>query len=431
MPPSKKPTYDYPVPKEEPERWTDDVDYRTRGGPRLSYLWCQENDNDTTLSGQSLYLGGEVGCDGRVYCIPGHAPRVLVIDQDRVSLLGPELLPGMKFKWLRGVVCGDIIYGLPCHADVVLRIHVPSGQVTTLAIPYEAFYGDSPLAKQQRQQEWKYHGGTISPTDGCIYTIPQSALHVLRIDPRTESCQLVGPALPGRYKWYGGVVGQADGAIYGIPHNSPHVLRIEAHDKVTLHGDLGDGGHKWHGASAAPNGVIVAVPANADTVLCITPVASGKPVLTQLAGCTESTIQTGRHRTDRRYKYLGAMTGTDGKVYCFPSGSEHVLQIDATANTVRSVGPNIYDAQMERLCQNKWQNGLVLNDYVFAVPLSAESVLQIDCSIDPPAVTTWPLPSPHKGLAKWEGGLSHQTASSIVSPTTTRLFSESKLRNAL
>ena len=110
------------------------------------------------------------------------------------------------------------IYGLPCHADTVLCIDVPTGKITTLPIPYEEVYTDPVLAREQRQCKWKYHGGTICPIDNAIYCIPQSALHVLKIDPVSETCHLVGPELPGKYKWYGGVVGKHDQAIYGIPH---------------------------------------------------------------------------------------------------------------------------------------------------------------------------------------------------------------------
>jgi len=379
------------------------VDYSAEGGPSLTVLWSKE-----PLVGQTLYLGGEVGCDGKIYCIPGHAAKVLVIDPDtdEVFPVGP-VLPG-KFKWLRGVRCGDVIYGLPCHKDTVLKIHVPTLTVTELPIPYDDFYQDSKEAQVQRDMEWKYHGGTTSPIDGCIYAIPQSAWHVLKIDPATETCTFI-PTEPfkGRCKWYGGVVGKQDGAIYGIPHNSASVLRIDPQQEnnvVTLHGDYGPGGHKWHGAAAAPNGTIVSVPANADTVLCVTP-ARPEPILKELGNA--EIIQTGRHRSDGKYKFLGAMAGTDGKVYCFPCASEKVLQIDTVTNQVRAVGPNLRDSEMERIMQNKWQNGLtsVEEQCVYAIPLAAETILKIDTLTDEAVVTTYKLPEPCHGLAKWEGGV--------------------------
>jgi len=338
-----------------------------------------------------------------VYCIPGHANRVLKIDEsDALSLVGPEL-PG-KFKWLRGVRVGDIIYGLPCHANTVLRIDTRDDTVSHLPIPYADFYHNPDEAKEQEDMTWKYHGGTTTPPDNdsatttttttAIYCIPQSAWHVLKI--QNDECSFV-PSAPmlGRYKWYGGVLGR-DGAIYGIPHNATSVLRI-FQDAVSLHGDFGTGGHKWHGASTASDGTIVSVPANASTVLCIEP-ADPEPHLYELSS---DCIQTGRHRTDGKYKYLGAMQGNDGCVYCFPSGAEHVLKINPGLQTVESIGTNLVN--LERMVQNKWQNGLTQDKYVYAIPLSAETVLRIDTTNGD--VTTWKLPLPNQGLAKWEGGL--------------------------
>jgi len=391
----------YHKPEAKPRPFNE-IDYRSRGGPKLSYLW---NPNpDEALVGQTLYLGGEVGSDGKIYFIPGHAPRVLQLDpeNDILKQVGP-VLPG-KFKYLRGVRIGDVIYGLPCHAENVLRIQVNTGEITTLYIPYEQVIDDPVKAKQQRAQEWKYHGGNTSPVDGCIYAIPQSASYVLKIDPKTDTCTLVGPELPGRWKWYGGVVGKQDGAIYGIPHDAANVLRIHPTEGVTLHGDYPQGGHKWHGASAAPDGTIVCVPANADAVLCITPGTPG-PTLFEIGDASQ--IKTGRHRNDTKYKFLGAMTGPDGKVYVFPSGSEFVLQVDTVQRRIQNVGPNIYDSKIETMCQNKWQNGLVdeSEKCVYGIPLAAESLLRIDCNSANPKVTTWPLPAPYKGLGKFEGGV--------------------------
>jgi hypothetical protein len=47
------------------------VDHRPNNGPLLTLLWSEEEP----LHGQTLYLGGEVGSDGNIYCIPGHGTR--------------------------------------------------------------------------------------------------------------------------------------------------------------------------------------------------------------------------------------------------------------------------------------------------------------------------------------------------------------------
>ena len=476
------------------------ISHRAEGGPDLNYLYATNRDEDDseipifvhpnnnnnnnkkngrnkskrpvqrgrkkdkrTLRGTTLYLGGEEGPNNKIYCIPGHAERVLCIDTktDQVYPVGPEfnasnMVQNGKFKWLRGIVVGDIIYGLPCHADCILRIDTRTDEVGVINIPYEEYFDTSIPEKgdetqteayQERHSPWKYHGGTISPHDKCIYAVPQYAKKVLRIDPVTEECSFVGPKFEGRCKWYGGVIGNTDGAIYCIPQNAEGVLRIDAsgvnysgevdHDPngllpsspearvlVTTHGNYPLGGHKWHGAAASADGTIVSVPNNADNVLCIKPAAQAmytspdtkvdttpEPEIFILEGQSPGDVATGRHRDDGKYKYLGAMAGTDGHVYCFPSGSERVLQVNTVKRIARSVGPNLLDAGMEPLFQNKWQNGLTNDkeECVYAIPLGAETVLRIKTHSpeddNEPIVTTWKLPLPNKTLEKWEGGV--------------------------
>ncbi|KAL7566733.1 hypothetical protein ACA910_017785 [Epithemia clementina (nom. ined.)] len=401
------------------ERPRNEIDYSSQNGPKLKYLWCRtdldepNDESSSLLAGQTLFLGADVGSDGKIYFIPGHAPRVLQLDPetDELRQIGPSFHG--KFKFLRSITVGDVIFGLPCHADSVLRIHVPTETVSLIPIPYEEFFaeeGNPQLARQQRHQEWKYHGGNLCPIDHCIYAIPQSATHVLKIDPVTSTCSLIGPSFPGRWKWYGGLLGKTDGAIYGVPQNAGHVLRIHPNDGVTLHGSFGDGGHKWHGASTAPDGTIVCVPSNADSVLCVQPptVKQGEkpePLLYELGD--SSVIKTGRHRRDKKYKFLGGMAGSDGKVYIFPSGAEHVLQVDTQQKQIQNVGPNIYEQKLEEMCQNKWQNGILshFDKSVYGIPLASNSLLQIDTSRSNPKVSTWQLPSPCRSLAKFEGAI--------------------------
>lgn len=191
-----------------------------------------------------------------------------------------------------------------------------------------------------------------------------------------------------------------------MPQNSSHVLRISP-ESVTLWGEYPEGGHKWHGAAKSNDGTIVCIPNNVDKVLLIIPHETEiEPTLTEIGD--ESFIKTGRHRSDRKYKYLGAMTGTNDKVYIFPSGSEYVLEVDTKTFLARNVGPNLRDTGMERIFQNKWQNGLTNHHdkCVYAIPLSGETLLRIDCTTEENVeVTTWNLPSPFETLDKWEGGV--------------------------
>lgn len=59
-----------PVVESDPAhtKTTHRVDHRPNNGPLLQLLWSEEEP----LMGQTLYLGGEFGVDGKIYCIPGH-----------------------------------------------------------------------------------------------------------------------------------------------------------------------------------------------------------------------------------------------------------------------------------------------------------------------------------------------------------------------
>jgi hypothetical protein len=374
-----------------------------------------------------LYLGGENGPDGRVYCIPGHSTRVLVIDPktDKCLQIGPSFQG--KFKWLRGIRASNgIIYGLQCHSSEVLKIDATAAKdnlenvkISTLKVPYESFFEDPEERKREENMIWKYHGGSISPVDGCIYCIPQSATRVLRIDPSTDECSFVGPKLDGKYKWYGGLTGK-DGSVYGITHNSASVLRITPCKNVdgerafvTLHGDVGEAAHQWHGAALSSDGTIVCIPNNATTVLLIRPCSEDEtePTLQIVGG--PDVVGTGSNsgREDKKYKYLGAVADKNSNVYCLPSGTERVLRINTKTLAVDEIGPSLYESGLERIKQNKWQNGFYseVDECVYAIPLAAETVLKIDLKTNgpqDPIVSTMGLPrNGSGGLAKWEGGV--------------------------
>ena len=164
--------------------------------------------NADPLAGRDKWLGGVLGADGCVYGVPGHAKTVLQIDPqtDAVRTLGTPM--DGKYKWLRGNLHPDgSIYCIPCHASTILRIDC------TASPPVISEMGGPHPGK------WKWHGGVLSPHDLCIYSIPQFAETVLKIDPQTQTTSEIGGPFPGasptgKHKWYGGLLG-GDGCIYG------------------------------------------------------------------------------------------------------------------------------------------------------------------------------------------------------------------------
>ena len=378
------------------------VDATKRPKPTVTLM------HSNLLKGKDQYLGGECGGPlSHLYFIPGNASRVLALDptNDELRLIGPSM-PG-QFKWLRAVECPKS--GIPCHSDHILRIDPSTDTVTTIPIP--------PVSDADEDEpsiiglQWKYHGGNLSPIDGKIYAIPQKATRVLCLDPSTDEITHVGPRLNGWYKWYGGLLG-CDGSIYGMPQNAGSVLRINPaageDGIVTLHGELGEGGHKWHGGGAAAGGkVIFGIPCNQDQVLRVDPPASpdGEPSITLLGDAT--IVKTGRHRSDRKYKFLGAVADDiNGYLYFIPSGADRVLRVNVATNELEEVGPHLEDGNLERVHQNKWQNGFfsTVDSCVYAIPLNGDRLLRIDPTLEgQPSVETLGPSTP--GVEKWEGAV--------------------------
>ena len=357
--------------------------------------WSDEHSeltlHETTppLSGKEKYLGGEL-CEmnGHIYTIPGFATRVIDMDVTKeppvLKLMGPELRG--EFKWLRGIPIHDKIYGIPCHADSVLKIDTQTNEVTLLKWD-ESMPGASP-----GNQKWKYHGAAVSDYDGCIYCIPQAAEHVLKINPETEEMSFIGPPFKGVNKWYGGTL-LPDGAIYGICQNATGILRIDPKtQKCTIHGNFPQGNYKWHGGVSHPNGNLYCIPAHADKVLKVEP--GLEPKLSLLG----SNLKTGAHRNDGKYKFLGGAVAGDF-VYFFPSDADHVLQVDTNTDEVREVGPNLRD--LEPMRNNKWQNGFTAVDgTIYGIPLKAHTILRIipNSPKKEPDITT--IGGPYTGLTK-------------------------------
>ena len=297
------------------------------------------------LVGKEKYLGGELcKLNGHIYTIPGFHNRVIdmdvTVEPPELKLIGPELKG--EYKWLRGIPIDNCIYGIPCHADSILKINALTNEVTELKWD-ESLSGAAP-----HDQKWKYHGAAVSDFDGCVYCIPQAAEHVLKFNPKTEEMEFIGPPLKGVNKWYGGQL-LKDGGIYGICQNATGILRIDPKtQQCTVHGSFPEGNYKWHGGVHHPNGNLYCIPAHANTVLKVEP---GLEPKLSLIGAN---LRTGEHRSDGKYKYLGGAVGGDC-IYFFPSDADYVLEVNTKTDQVREVGPNLRD--LEPMRNNKWQNG--------------------------------------------------------------------------
>jgi len=183
-----------------------------------------------------------------------------------------------------------------------------------------------------------------------------NASRVLKIDPRENHIEYLGPVFHGKQKWYGGIVGY-DGCLYGIPQNYRGVLKINPRDQscsILTSDSIPEGDWKWHGGLAIQDGrFIMGFPNNADSVLIID--VAGQDVFT----VHSPILRSGRHRIpqDGRYKYLGGAVTQDGRyTFLFPCDAERVLRMDNNTFELQLIGPLLLEGE------NKFQNGFLGKD---------------------------------------------------------------------
>ena len=159
--------------------------------------------------------------------IPANADTVLKIDP--FTQIVSEIPFGYrchhrqdrKYKYLGGVLGPDgRIYCIPSDADYVLRIDPAS--CTAVEIGPEIGTRATHCHISHNCNKWQ--NGFLAP-DGLIYAIPLKSTAVLRIDPLNDEVDVVGGPYPGFEKWEGGVLSRT-GAMYCMPLKSKQVLKI-------------------------------------------------------------------------------------------------------------------------------------------------------------------------------------------------------------
>jgi isopenicillin N synthase-like dioxygenase len=313
-PKKKKKVNTVAVIKSDPMYWTDTY-------TELSLHRCQDGD----LSGKEKCQENKLSeLNNHIYTMAGFAHRILVmdvsLDPPKLELIGPDLQA--DFKWSCGIPIDNIVYGIPCHSESVLKINTLTKEINLLK------WGENLPGACPHNQQWKYSSATVSNHDGCIYCIPQCAERVLKIDPKTDEMTFIGPAFPGVNKWSEGLL-LNDGGIYGVCQNARGILRIDPEtQQCTVNGEISEGHCKWHGAVKHTDGNIYCIPSNAEQVLKVEP--GIEPKLTLLG---EKKYTGTDHGTDYKTKYLGGTIGGDC-VYFFPCDADYVCEVNTITGKV-------------------------------------------------------------------------------------------------
>lgn len=346
---------------------------------RNKILTCSRTEewgkNVLKMLGRDKYLGGEVGLNGCIYCVPGTARYVLRIDPRTrtVETIGPKLIGPMvttslkrnTFKWLRAIRAEDgVIYGIPSNADRVLKI-TPSSDPKSVEDKVEL------IGPSFSGIPWKWHGAQLA-TNGKIYAVPCNHPRILCIDTKTAKVSVLeGEDIVGKQKWYGGLYA-SDDAIYAIPNCADQVLRIDTRTSTwSLFGKLKRGGWKWHGGILGSDGNVYGVPSHENCVLKIVP-HTREIRRIPIPDIDEMVSPFSGKKGACVYKFGGGVMGADGCMYAFPSDSERVLRVHLSSETASLVG-DVY------VGLNKWQNGFLGRDSaVYGIPCNASRVIRID-----------------------------------------------------
>jgi hypothetical protein len=372
-----------------------------------------ENNCDTgffrkVLSGKRKWLGGAIHPQtGTIYGIPSHAVGILTIhpppDNQSGEVVDRSVIPlpfnqTGKFKWLRGVIVHNTLYGIPAWFNHgILKVDLEGNHVSLLKLPFspkERILSDSVLNHENDDSrgvdttKWMWHGAATTADNKTILCVPSNAQRVLQIQVETNVVSEIGPKFHGQNKWYGGILGD-DGAVYGIPYTARGVLRIgnpnggNHNNNISIIGSFPEKQYLWHGGIKSPfNGAIYAFPSHANQVLKIhTRRESLGNAVSVDDICYEeqqqlSLLDIHRRADDShccRYQWLGGCIGANGCIYGVPSDATSILKIDPFTDRVTTFGH--VSAQ-----KNKWQGAVLspIDGCIYCIPSNAEYVLQIN-----------------------------------------------------
>lgn len=215
----------------------------------------------------------------------------------------------------------------------------------------------------------------MTAPDGSIYGIPAHADTVLRIIPRGAPdgsdaiVEISGPIATGRhrsdgkYKYLGGVVGR-DGNIYWCARvcTTQGLVRTAARRMPRYWRTSSHAAHARRPSRCARR-LVDSFPSDSDFVLRI-----------NTATATVETIGESLHTQEimQQNKWQNGFLGPDGCVYGIPLKAESIVRIVPETGAVSCIQPC---GPLKGL--NKWEGGVEAGGALYCMPLKARSVLKI------------------------------------------------------
>ena len=300
--------------------------------------------------GSAAYFGATLAPNGMIYCIPGNATSVGMINPGTSTFTTNSVsgtAPG-NVAYFGGVLAPNgMIYCIPCNATSVGMINPTTNVYTTNSVsgtaPGSGAYRGGVLAPNgmiycipsgttsvgvinpttnvfttnsvSGTVSGSYIGGVLAP-NGLIYCVPSGASTIGVIDPNANTFTTFG-SVSGNYM--GGALGQ-NGMIYLIPRNSTVVGKINPMTNIyTTFGSVSSGVDLYCTGVFAPNGLIYCISQNSGTFATINPATD---TYTTISG----TVQGGGG-------YYSACLAPNGVIYIIPCNATTIATITISGLT--------------------------------------------------------------------------------------------------
>lgn len=238
----------------------------------------------------------------------------------------------------------------------------------------------------------KWLGGAVD-SSGLIYGVPACSNRILRIDPKTDSIELLEEEINGKFKWLRGIYIDDEDSIICIPAWSDHVLRIYPKDGSTK--EFGyvklnqKKGWNWHGGQLSPiDHCLYAIPSNAEQALKI----DTKSNIATLIG----------PKIEGRNKYYGGLLSSKGCIYGIPYRGENVIKINPDNQNLPV--ELLHHKDITQGFDQTWHGGLTStsNGKIYGIPSNANNVLVINPDVD--TIDMIPVPG-ERGKYLWGGAV--------------------------
>ena len=299
------------------------------------------------------FIDGGNGC---LYGIPTSAHRVVEFHVEHKSMkeIGPDL-GDETCKYLNAIKANNgSIYCMPYKKNF-LKITPGKGQSAEVQIleGKQILRGNAEV--QIRRDDFYWESGALADDD-CIYYLPCIGGHILKLDPNnSDSLSLVGEEMYEGFK--AAVLG--NGYIYGISLGG--IIKFSPTDHSLTHiGGTFEEQHSWAGGVLLGDGNIYA--------------ANDYGQILRIDTVQDNWEYIGSSLYNTKSYYWGRpVLGADKCIYFLPLCHDRVLKYNSTTQSISLIDKSCGDNNW------KWEGGVLASDgFIYCVPYSANSILQID-----------------------------------------------------